>query len=173
MKRSLVLACVILYSLGVAKAFADSDAAKNSNSDQRVIPVLVSVDKTGKVTDVKPAYDLRPGFATRLDATVRAMVKKPAMKDGHPVPSQFVLNLALAVEPNGSGAYETHFKYVSSKALPVGSWYWVHDKVHHRLALADGTSSFNDALMQKDITPPPLPGQVPSYAMPPSPPHGH
>jgi hypothetical protein len=57
------------------------------------------------------------------------------MLKGHPVSSQFVINLAMQATPRTDGKYDARFVYVSTSPVPSGSWYWVHqDGV--RLALA-------------------------------------
>lgn len=102
----------------------------------RVEPVLVQVDTHGKVTEASPAYSLPPKMTRLLNANLGEMIRAPATdKYGKPIPSQFVMNVALQAKPNGAGDYEAHFAYVSTRPVPPGSWYWVHLD-GDRLALA-------------------------------------
>lgn len=102
----------------------------------RVEPVLVQVNADGKVTEVSPAYSLPPKMSHLLNTNLDEMIHAPATdKNGKPIPSQFVMNVALQAEPNGAGNYNAHFAYVSTNPVPPGNWYWVHLD-GDRLALA-------------------------------------
>ncbi|MFK2876969.1 hypothetical protein [Rhodanobacter hydrolyticus] len=102
----------------------------------RVEPVLVQVDTHGKVTEASPAYSLPPKMGRLLNTNLGEMIHAPAIdKSGKPIPSQFVMNVALQAKPSGAGNYEAHFAYVSTEPVPPGSWYWVHLD-GDRLALA-------------------------------------
>ncbi|MEW9573188.1 hypothetical protein ABQJ54_15635 [Rhodanobacter sp. Si-c] len=106
----------------------------------RVESVLVQVDARGKVTEASPAYALSPSLTQLLNASLKQMIRSPGTdKNGKPIPSQFVMNVSLQSKPSGTGGYEVHFAYVSSKPLPYGSWYWAH-LPGDRLALSTGTT---------------------------------
>lgn len=129
-RAACVLFLAFLLAAGVAVAAANADHANNSH----VVPLLVHVDKTGKVTDVNPAYDLSPATVKTLTAIVSKMITKPATKDGKPIASQLVMNLALVPVTQSNGARGMSVKYLSSKPLPKGNWFWTHT-ADHRLAL--------------------------------------
>lgn len=102
----------------------------------KVLPVLVYVNAQGKVTDASPATRLPPALNRLLLADLSERITGPAIVHGKPVPSQFVMNLALVTTPRPGGDYDAQFAYVSTSPVPPGSWYWVHID-GHRLALAN------------------------------------
>lgn len=138
MKRYLTFAfflCVGSFCLSAAIA----RPVAQKSPERRIVPVLVRVNSHGKVTDASPAYDMRASFNRVLKSTLDKMISKPAMDHGHPVASQFVINLAMDLVPQGKDRYGVKFSYVSSKPLPSGQWVWVH-RPHARLALQDVSS---------------------------------
>lgn len=133
--RTQLLSLVAVALLGSTGAAA-TDLMSLNQFPHRVEPVLVRVDASGKVTQASPAYELPPRVTRLLQDNLDEMIRKPATdKHGKPVPSQFIMNVALQAKPNGAGAYEAYFTYVSTKPVPPGSWYWVHLD-GDRLALA-------------------------------------
>ena len=134
MKCTILLVFAILLSTVSAATWAspkDDQAAQD-----RVIPMLVTVNAQGQVTEVSPPYEFRPAFVHLLRDTLDKMITKPAMKDGKAVKSQFLIQLSLTLTPAENGKSSAGFKYVSSKSLPSGTWHWVRDE-QHRLALAN------------------------------------
>lgn len=130
----------LLSAMAIALLASTSASASDSMSlntfPRRLEPVLVGVDAHGKVTEASPAYALPPKMARLLHANLGEMIRAPATdKHGKPIPSQFVMNVALQAEPNGAGDYEAHFAYVSTSPVPPGNWHWVHLD-GDRLALA-------------------------------------
>ncbi|WP_225578105.1 hypothetical protein [Rhodanobacter sp. 7MK24] len=133
--RTQLLSVAVVALLGSTGAIANDSMSLN-RFPHRVEPVLVRVDAHGKVTEASPAYELPPAMTRLLNANLDEMIHAPAIgKNGKPIPSQFVMNVALQAEPNGAGSYNAHFAYVSTKLVPPGSWYWVHLD-GDRLALA-------------------------------------
>lgn len=133
--RTQMLSVVVVGLLVNTGAIAN-DLMSLNQFPHRVEPVLVQVDTSGKVTGASPAYSLPPKMTRLLNANLGEMIRAPATdKNGKPIPSQFVMNVALQAEPNAGGDYEAHFAYVSTKPVPPGSWYWVHLD-GDRLALA-------------------------------------
>lgn len=133
--RTQLLSAAVVALLASASASA-SDLMSLNQFPHRVEPVLMQVNAHGKVTQASPAYSLPPKMIRLLNANLGEMIRAPATdKNGKPISSQFVMNVALQAEPNGSGNYEAHFAYVSTKPVPPGSWYWVHLD-GDRLALA-------------------------------------
>jgi hypothetical protein len=141
--RTQLLPTVVVALLGSASAMANDSMSLNQ-FPHRVEPVLVQVNAHGKVTAASPAYELPPKVTRLLNANLSEMIHAPATdKDGKPIASQFVMNVALQAQPNGAGAYEAHFTYVSTKPVPPGNWYWVHLD-GDRLALASQDMRIND-----------------------------
>lgn len=150
MKRCLTLMLFLFAGAATTSVAMAASGAKKA-PERRVMPVLVHVDSHGKVTDVSPAYHLRPAMGRVLESTLDKMITRPATDHGHPVSSQFVINLALDFIPQGNGRYGVKFSYVSSKPLPSGQWSWVH-KDNHQLALQDRSNlgQPTEVLIQKE-----------------------
>ncbi|MBN8715021.1 MAG: hypothetical protein J0H50_13850 [Xanthomonadales bacterium] len=128
-------------ALGAAlAAAAGSTLAAGTGSlnefPSKILPVLVYVNAQGKVTDASPAMRLPPALNRLLLANLSERITGPAIVHGKPVPSQFVMNLALVTTPRPGGDFDANFAYVSTSPVPPGSWYWVHID-GHRLALAN------------------------------------
>jgi hypothetical protein len=127
-----------MLSLAAGSALAASDSLNEFRP--KVMPVLVHVNAHGKVTDASPAAKLSPRLNRLLLQNLDELISKPATdKNGHPMSSQFIINLALQVSPRDEGDYDASFAYVSTSPVPAGSWYWVHVD-GHRLALASRNS---------------------------------
>ncbi|MCW8808303.1 MAG: hypothetical protein OQK79_09355 [Rhodanobacter sp.] len=120
--------------LAVSASAAATDSWSLNAFKSRVLPVLVQVDASGKVTNVSPSTELSPRFGRLLHSSLDEMISKPAMVHGRPTASQFVINLDLQVTPRDDGHYDAKFAYVSASPVPAGSWYWSHED-GHRLAL--------------------------------------
>ncbi|MEO8999510.1 MAG: hypothetical protein ABI227_09380 [Rhodanobacter sp.] len=129
----MALAGVLVIGANVAIAGGPSSLTEFRPS---VMPVLVHVDASGKVTEVSPSTELSPKINRLLRQSLDEMISKPATEHGRPVSSQFVINLAVQASPREDGDYLARFVYVSSSPVPNGSWYWVHID-GHRLALAN------------------------------------
>jgi len=147
-QRTIVLVSALLLGLVSTSAFA---FAKNENAgNNHVVPVLVSVNAKGKVTDVEPAYKMRPAFKKVIRNMMDKMITQPATNDdGKAVSCQFVVNLAVVAKPTGHGKYQTSLKYLSSKPLPSGSWMWVH-KDQHQIALTNQQSNATNNSMYNE-----------------------
>jgi len=140
--RATCLAVAVVAMLGSAGAIADDSMSLNQ-FPHKVEPVLVQVNAQGRVTEASPAYQLTPKLRRLLRANLDGMIRKPAVdKHGKPVPSQFIMNLAVRTEPRTDGNYDAWFAYVSTKPVPPGSWYWVHLD-GDRLALASQGMRFH------------------------------
>ena len=139
--RMPLLSAAVIALFCSASAHA-SDTMSLNQFPHRVEPVLVQVDARGKVTSASPAYELPPKMTRLLNANLNEMIRSPATdKNGKPVSSQFIMNVALQAQPNGAGEYSAHFAYVSTRPVPPGNWYWVHLD-GDRLALASQDSRY-------------------------------
>ncbi|MFC5743751.1 hypothetical protein [Dyella tabacisoli] len=147
MKRFHALALVgVLSSIGGA-AMAATGAL--SPFTPRYLPVLVQVNPEGKVTSVSPAIELSPVFSRLLAKNLDEMITKPAYDHGHPVSSQFVINLALRATPREEGDYDAQFAYISTSPVPMGTWHWV-DVEGRRFALAGPNNHSTDGRVHFD-----------------------
>lgn len=133
----LAMVALLLACSGAATA---TSASLNAFHD-KVMPVLVQVNSQGQVTSASPAIALSPKISRLLRTNLDEMISKPATdKQGHPIASQFIINLAVQAALLDNGKYAAHFTYLSTQPVPTGSWYWVHID-GHRLALARQGSS--------------------------------
>lgn len=142
MKRYLITVAVILGAYAGTAAWAGSD--EGNGHERRMVPVLVNVDTQGNVTRAEPGIKLRPNIEQMVRQTLDTIINKPAMKDGHPVSSQFIANLAIDEVPQGDGTYSLKCSYVSSKPVPAGHWHWVHQQ-SGKLALSPDDNWSNSA----------------------------
>lgn len=134
MKSSLFVCVILLFGLaGTARAQDDASLIRFRN---HALPVLVRVDASGRVTNMRPSVRLTPRVERLLRTNLQEMIAKPAMLQGRAISSQFVMQLALVREKRDDGKYTVRFEYVSSLPIPGGSWYWVHID-GYRLALAE------------------------------------
>jgi hypothetical protein len=147
MKKSRALALLGLSVAGIGAAMATSQSLNEFTP--KVLPVLVQVDRHGTVTALSPSIELSPRFDRLLRQTVDELITKPASDHGHPVASQFVMNLALRTSPRPDGAYDVQFAYVSTSPVPPGSWYWVHVD-GYRLALMNRNAARPDRFFHAD-----------------------
>lgn len=134
MKQLIASAALVWFALA-GSVRAQADGALNGFRNH-ALPVLVKVDSKGHVTDLQPAVTLTPRTRSLLRSNLQQMIVKPAMHEGRPVSSVFIMQLALKTRKVSDGTYAAHFQYVSSTPVPFGNWYWVHIN-GHRLALAE------------------------------------
>lgn len=136
------IALIIGTFLLLSAACIPAAHADSSQPSSRTLPIIVKVDAKGSVTDITPAYRLSPGFEKLVRETLAKMITSPAYKDGDPVPSQFVITLGVIKNEAAQGKSNVTLKYLGSKALPDGNWYWIHIPPDNRLALGDQKSQF-------------------------------
>jgi len=109
----------------------------------KVLPVLVTVDSHGKVTDMSPAYELQPKMRRMVRSTLDHIVSGPATWKDRPIASQAVINLALEATPRDDGDYDVRWVYAGSQPVPYDpAWAWNHID-GHRLALFKPGSMFH------------------------------
>lgn len=150
LSHALMLVAALLLAPGMFPAMSSQPAGVESH---KMLPVLVTVDRKGEVTEVAPAYDLRPGFRHSISDMVKKMITKPAMKHGKAVRSQLVMTFALIPQAGHDGKSRVSLKYLKSQALPLDTWHWVH-MTDNKLALENDKQQFMAPAME---APPPLP----------------
>ena len=130
-----------LAVLGVSLVASHAAVASDSLSDfpLKALPVLVSVDDTGKITDASPAMQLPPAVQRILRTNLDEMVSGPAHWKGKAVSSQCIINVYLKADPRPDGKYDAGFAYVSTQPVPIGRWHWVNLD-GRRLMLASDSS---------------------------------
>jgi hypothetical protein len=144
MKRYFLLSLMLL--LGFAAGMASASPTRDNTSEHRVVQVLVQVNANGEVTGVAPAYQLRPAFVRQIRDALQKMITEPAMKHGKPASSQLVVTLGLVPTVRENGERSVEIKYISSKALPDGSWYWMSSS-SRQLTLAGQAPNFSRPTM--------------------------
>ncbi|RDJ00350.1 hypothetical protein DVT68_05995 [Dyella solisilvae] len=154
MKRSHVVMLVGALSVMGSAATASTTSGALNPFPQRVLPVLVQVNSSGKVTSASPALALEPKMSRLLSQNLSEMITKPAESQGRPVASQFILNLQLEATKRPDGRYDAHFVSVSTQPVPAGNWHWV-DIEGRKLALAgpDGLTPLQRDRLQEPPTP--------------------
>lgn len=138
MKTTIALA--FSFALLFASAWTSAFSADSNTKNSRTLPVIVQVNAKGAVTDITPAYKLSPRFRKLVFNTLSKMITEPAYRDGEPVSSQFVITLGVIKHEVAQGQSSVSLKYLSSKPLPTGSWYWVHTQ--SRLALVNSNAQY-------------------------------
>jgi hypothetical protein len=128
-----------------------------------VIPVLISVNKEGKVTKVLPSQKLKPSVARLLRDTIDQVVTAPAQRDGKAISSQIVMRMKLETTQGADGQYAAQFIPLEVKSVPAGSWSWRVDG--NSYALSDDYGTGRDSSPQNS----PFPG-TPATAAPATPP---
>jgi hypothetical protein len=115
-------------AVGLLMAASQAATASNSLSDfpLRTLPVLVSVDASGKVTDASPAMQLPPAIKRLLLTNLDEMVSGPAHSKDKPISSQCIINVALKATRRDDGNYDAGFTYLSTQPVPIGRWHWVN-----------------------------------------------
>ena len=91
----------------------------------QVMPVLVQVNAHGRVTDVRPSFQLTPWSQKLLAQQLDAWINQPATDNGRPVASRFIIEVAMQTRPRRDGDYDANFVYV--KTLPLaygGALHW-------------------------------------------------
>lgn len=134
MKRMALLALAGLSVAGGTALASSSGALSPFSRD--TLPVLVQVDANGGVDSAVPAVALAPEVSRLMVRNLQEMITKPAMRDGRPVPSQFVANLALKTTAAEDGKIGAYFTCVSVSPVPGGRWHWA-DKDGRELALVE------------------------------------
>lgn len=100
-----------------------------------VLPVLVTVNSKGDVTNMSPAYELRPEMKRLVRTTLDQMITGPAVWKDKPIASQMIVKLALDAKPEEGGKYSVRWVYAGNQPVPYDpSWHWNHID-GHRLAL--------------------------------------
>lgn len=159
----------MLALLGLPMAIAGTAMAGSASLSPfppKVLPVLVNVNASGKVTEASPAMKLSPALDRLLRKNLDEMITGPARNHGRAVSSQFVLNLYLHATPRQDGEYDANFAYVSTTPVPFGRWHWV-DLDGRRLALA-ADSSYPAPFLRMPRMPRPqsMPDRPMRYAQP-------
>lgn len=138
----------LLFVAGNAMA-ADTTTASQSNT--RIVPVLVAVDSHGNITEMDPAPQLTPGLRHLLRQTLDQMINQPAHDtNGKPIPSQFVINLSMQATQLANGQYKAKFTYVSMQKVGIGNWHWSHSgHMRQKLALVNSNGAVVAQIAQK------------------------
>ena len=115
-------------AVGLFVAASSTAMASGSMTDfpLRTLPVLVSVDASGKITNASPAMELPPAIERLLRTNLDEMVSGPAHWKGKAISSQCIINVALKTSPRDDGNFDAGFAYLSSQPVPMGRWHWVN-----------------------------------------------
>lgn len=134
-------ALMLATALILASCWTPAVSADSAAGAQRTLPVLVHVNSKGVITEITPAFRLRPGFRHIVRDTLNTMITKPALRKGKPVESQLVITLAVLTSKAVNGKAETTLKYLAAKPLPSGIWHWIRN-AEGELALSSQFSNY-------------------------------
>lgn len=162
MERCLAGLCV--GALALASFGCAATELTVARYEQGVVPVLVSVNRHGKVTLVRASQALKPSMDRLLRKNLGEAIVGPALRDDKPINSQIVIRMKLDVTPTQDGRYAAQFVPVDSKVVPYGAWSWRLDG--DRYALVD---EFLGPPMPHQAMPPQF-RQAPSSPAPSQPP---
>lgn len=122
-----ILAAMIATALVATAGAAFADSGSLVQFKPKVMPVVVSVNAEGKITEVNPSLQLKPAIHRLLVQQIQTWITKPAMVKGRPVSSRFIIDVAMRAKPAKDGNYSASFVYVKSMAMPYyGQFYWDH-----------------------------------------------
>lgn len=158
---------ILLALAGAAgPVLAAPPPAETAEGQQRVVAVLVRLDRQGAISDLHPSHPLPPALLRQLRGDLA-----PLIAAGHPERGsrarQFVANLALDAVPLGDGRQAARFSVLSTTPVPAGAWYWsVTDNRQLRLVNRDGMPDIRPVPGLRD----PLQGPVRPVPPPPPPP---
>jgi hypothetical protein len=105
------------------------------------MPVLVQVNAHGRVTDIQPSLPLTPWSQKLLAQQLDAWIDQPATYKGRPIPSRFIVEVAMHTQSRKDGKYDASFVYVKSLPAPFGGamhWNIINGGLEVAL-VADGT----------------------------------
>jgi len=89
--------------------------------ERDVVPVLVSINKDGKVSNMVVSQRLKPSMNRLLRETTDVVAAAAAEKG---VSSQIVLRVRLENTKREDGQYDVRFVPLDFKAVPKGPWSW-------------------------------------------------
>jgi len=119
--RAPLIFCAIATFAGTAMASSGSLV----DFKPQVMPVLVQVDAHGRVTDMLPSFQLTPWSQKLLTQQLDAWIVQPAIDNGRPVASRFIIEVGMRTVPRKDGKYEASFVYIKSlPAPPGGAMHW-------------------------------------------------
>ncbi|MET1023119.1 MAG: hypothetical protein ABWX87_02300 [Pseudoxanthomonas sp.] len=129
--KRFMFSAVLLAAIINHKALATEITV--AHFERGVVPVLVNVDKHGKVTKVSASDQLQPALERLLRQTVDVVVssQKPLAEEG----GQVVMRFRLDTTQRADGKYDARFVVLDTKSVPSGAWSWF--KAGPRYALVD------------------------------------
>lgn len=116
-----------------------------------VMPVLVTVDKSGKITRVLSTERLKPSLEHLLRNNLQEMIQPTVAAVGKGVASQFVVRVRLNNTPRVDGAYDVQFVGVEAKQVPMGNWYWLIGDNRYALSNYQSGPGMRDSIQPRDF----------------------
>jgi hypothetical protein len=156
---SLLLACTCTISAQVM-----AHGLTVARFEPNVVPVLVKVDKQGRVTSVFASERLRPAMERLLYRSTKDVA---IGQEGAGHGRMLVLRMKLEAVPRADGDYDARFVVIDAKPVPFGSWSWMRDG--DRYALIDGSSLPRPPQRIERWSPPTQPWSTPAPAPAPRP----
>ncbi|MET0289211.1 MAG: hypothetical protein ABW178_06245 [Pseudoxanthomonas sp.] len=130
-----LIASLLLAGACTVSAQAMANGLTVARFEPNVVPVLVKVDKQGKVTSVFSSERLRPAMDRLLYRSARDVAVK---QEGADRSRMLVLRMKLDARPRADGDFDARFVVLEAKPVPSAAWFWMRDG--DRYALIDSTS---------------------------------
>lgn len=141
--------------------------------EEGVIPVLITVDKAGKVTSMVPSQRLKPSVNRLLRETIDQLVIDPAQRNGKASSSQAVIRMKLESIARDDGQYDARFVPIEIKSVPTSAWGWrINGQSYALVNGGDNAHYYNDGVREKPSAREYGSGAPPSTATPSTPPAG-
>lgn len=126
MKIPALTGVVLVAALTVSNFVAEAATITVARTENGVMPVLVSIDKTGTVQKIQATEQLKPAYARLLRKNIQEMITAPAKDGERYVDSQVVMRVRLIADPASGGDYTAHYVAADSTPtmVPLGAWSW-------------------------------------------------
>lgn len=117
--------------------------------EEGVIPVLITVNKEGKVTSMVPSQRLKPSVNRLLRETIDQLVIDPAQRNGEASSSQAVIRMKLESVARDDGQYDARFVPIEIKSVPTSAWGWkINGQSYALVNGSDNSRYYNDTLRE-------------------------
>ncbi|TAA43326.1 hypothetical protein [Pseudoxanthomonas winnipegensis] len=141
--------------------------------EEGVIPVLITVNKEGKVTSMVPSQRLKPSVNRLLRETIDQLVIDPAQRNGEASSSQAVIRMKLESVARDDGQYDARFVPIEIKSVPTSAWGWkINGQSYALVNGSDNARNYNDGVREKPSARQSEVGAPPSGGTPNTPPSG-
>src|SRR5699024_1575164 len=111
-------------ALLAAAPLAHAATPQTGDASYHVLPVLITVNKQGRVTNMLPAVRLNSAIRRVVKTTLDKMVTGPIFEHGKPASGQIVVQLLIKGTRQADDRYRVDLSYLASQPVPYGQWHW-------------------------------------------------